>query len=181
MSLRASLFATTTACLSLWSASLALAAGPELRLPAFEQLQHLATNSVNITIGQGPLGLFSWALGQSDDAKDHEIQEVLHGVKSIYIRSFKFAADHQYSTSDIDAIRNQLSAPGWSALARIRQHGEDANNVDIYLSTDHEVVNGLAIIASGPRELTIVNIVGSVDPAKLARLSNRLGLPALAM
>jgi len=42
-------------------------------------------------------------------------------------------------------------------------------------------VNGLAIIASGPRELTIVNIVGSVDPAKLAKLGNRLGLPALAM
>jgi len=103
----------------------------------------------------------------------------MHGVKSIYIRSFKFAADHQYSTSDV--IRSQLCAPGWSGLARIRQHGEDANNVDVYLSTDHEVVNGLAIIASGPRDLTIVNIVGSVDPAKLAKLGNRLGLPALAM
>jgi|SRR5882724_3159895 len=181
MSLRTGLIATTAACLSLGSASLALAASPELRLPSFEHLQRLATDSVNITIGQGPLGIASWVLGQSQDAQDHDIQEVLHGVKSIYIRSFKFAAEHQYSMSDIDAIRSQLSAPGWNALAQIHQHGEQAQNVDIYVSTDHQVVNGLAVITSGPCELTIVNIVGSVDPAKLARLSSRLGLPGLAM
>jgi hypothetical protein len=183
MSVRASLITTAAvACLSLWSASLALAASPELRLPSFEHLQRLATDSVNITLGRVPLGIASWALGHSEDSQDHEIQEVLNGLKSIYIRSFKFAADHQYSTADIEAIRSQLSAPGWNALAQIHQHGEQAQeNVDIYVSTDHEVVNGLVVIASGPRELTIVNLVGSVDPAKLGKLSGRLGLPALPM
>jgi hypothetical protein len=181
MSLRAGLIATAAvACLPLWSAPLALAGSPELKLPSFEHLQRLATDSVNVTIGQGLLGIASWALGQSADAKDHDAQEVLQGLKSIYIRSFKFAADHQYSSSDIEAIRSQLSAPGWNALAQIHQRGE-GENVDIYVSTDHEVVNGLAIIASSPRELTIVNVVGSIDPAKLAKLSGRLGVPALPM
>jgi hypothetical protein len=179
MSIRTGLFATAAiACLSLCRAPPALAASPQLRLPSFEHLQHLATDSVNITIGQVPLGIASWALGQSEDSNDREAQEVLRGLKSIYIRSFKFAADHQYSTSDIDAIRSQLSAPGWNALAQIHQHGEEAQNVDIYVSTDHEVVNGLVVVATGPRELTIVHIVGSVDPAKLASLGGHLGLPA---
>jgi hypothetical protein len=183
MSIRTGLIATAAvACLSPWSAPLTLAASSELRLPSFEHLQRLATDSVNITIGQGPLGIASWALGHSDDSKDHEIREVLHGLKSIYIRSFKFAADHQYSTSDIEAVRSQLSAPGWNALAQIHQHGEQAKqNVDIYVSMDHEAVNGIVVIASGPRELTIVNVVGSVDPARLATLSGRFGLPAFAM
>jgi hypothetical protein len=40
MPVRARLFATATiACLSLWSLPLAVAAGPELRLPSFEHLQ----------------------------------------------------------------------------------------------------------------------------------------------
>jgi hypothetical protein len=44
----------TVASLFLWNAPLALAASPQLRLPSFEHLQRLATDSVNITIGQGP-------------------------------------------------------------------------------------------------------------------------------
>jgi|KBSSwiStaDraftv2_1062776.scaffolds.fasta_scaffold00080_27 hypothetical protein len=179
MPVRARLFATATiACLSLWSLPLAVAAGPELRLPSFEHLQRLATDSVNLTIGQGPLGIVSWALSQSEDPEDREVQKVVQGLKSIHIRSFKFAADHQYSASDIDALRSQLSAPGWNALAQIHEHGEQAENVDIYVSNDHQLVNGLVVVASGPRELTIVNIVGSVDPAKVALLGGHLGLPA---
>jgi hypothetical protein len=178
MSVRAGLITTATVtCLSLWSGSLALAANPRLSLPSFEQLQRLATDSVNITIGPVGLGIASWALGQSEDSKDREAREVLQGLKSIYIRSFTFATDHQYSTADVDAIRSQLSAPGWNALAQIHQHGEQAENVDIYVSTEHERVNGLVLVASAPRELTIVSIVGSVDPAKLAMLGGHLGLP----
>jgi hypothetical protein len=179
MSLRAGLIVTAAiACLSLWSARPAQAASPELRLPSLEHLQRLATDSVNITIGRGTLGIASWALSHSENSQDHDVEEVLHGLESIYVRSFKFAADHQYALSDIEAIRSQLTAPGWNALAQIHNGGEDGN-VDVYVSTDHGVVNGLVVIARAPRELTVVNIVGSVDPAKLARLSGRFGLPAL--
>lgn len=182
MPLRAGLIATAAiASLSILSAPRALAADPQLRLPSFEHLQQLATDSVNVTIGQWPLGMAAWALEHSEDANDRELQQVLRGLKSICIRSFQFAADHQYDPSDIEALRRQLSAQGWNALAQIHQHGEQAENVDIYVSMDHEIVNGLAIVASAPRKLTIVNIVGSVDPAKLAKLSDRLGLPALPM
>jgi hypothetical protein len=41
------------------------------------------------------------------------------------------------------------------------------------------VANGLAIIASEPREFTIVNIVGSIDLAKLHRLEGKFGIPRL--
>jgi hypothetical protein len=180
MSVRAGLIATAAvACLSPWSAPRAFAADPQLRLPSLEHLQRLATDSVNVTLGRGPLGIASWALSHSEDAKDRDIEEVLHGLKAIYVRSFKFAADHQYAPADIAAIRSQLSAPGWNALAQI--HQRDEQSIDVYVSTEHELVNGLALIMSGPRDLTIVNIVGSIDPAKLARLSGRLGLPALPM
>jgi hypothetical protein len=182
MSVRAGLIAiTAVACLTLGSAPRAQAANPELKLPSFEHLQHLAVDSVNVTIGGWPLSLAARVLENSEDAQDREFQAILQGLKSIHIHSFKFASDGQFNSADIEAIRSQLSAPGWNALAKIRQHGPTAQNVDIFVSTEHDVVNGLAIIASGPRDLTIVNIVGSVDPAKLAKFSDRLGIPGLAM
>lgn len=182
MSLRAGLTAATAIlCLSAVITSPARAADPQLRLPAFEHLQELAVDSVNITFGPWPLSIASWALGHSGDPADRELPEVLREVKSVSIRSFKFAAEHQYDPADIDSVRSQLSSPEWKSLVRVHQKGDKAEDVDIYVSTDHDLVTGLAIIASGPREFTIVNIVGSVDPAKLAKVSDRLGLPALPM
>jgi hypothetical protein len=41
--------------------------------------------------------------------------------------------------------------------------------------------NGLAIIASEPREFTIVNIVGAVDLEKLRQLEGQFGIPKLEL
>jgi hypothetical protein len=180
MSIRAGLIVTTVlACLSAGSTPRALAADPELRLPSLESLQRNATESVNVTIGPWPLSMASWVLDGSDNADDRDLREVLQGLKSINVRSFKFEAD--YDRSIVESVRSQLSTPGWNRLVQVRQHGDKADIVDIYVSTSQDAVNGLAIIASGPRELTIVNIAGSVDPAKLAKVSKRLGLPKLPM
>jgi len=181
MSVRASLLAiTAVAGLTLGNAPRAGASDPQLKLPSFEHLQKLAVETVNVSIGRWPLRLAAHVLENSENPEDREVEAILNRLKSVQIHSFKFAADGQFDDAEVDALRNQLSAPGWNALAKIRQHGPAAENVDIYVSMEHEIINGLAIIASGPRELTVVNIVGSVDPAKLAMLSNRLGLPGMA-
>ena len=182
MPFRAVLIATAAvACLTTCCAPRALAADPELRLPSFEHLRQRATESVNVTIDGWPLALARRALDESSDPADRELKRALHGLKAIYIRSFEFPENNQYAEADVAEVRSQLSAPGWNALAQVRQHGHDSENVDIYVSMDHELVTGIAILASSPRQFTIVNIVGSVDPATLGKLGGRLGLPAFHM
>lgn len=181
MSIRASLFAAAAvAGLTLAHAPHVQASDPQLNLPSFEHLQRIAVETVNVSLGGWPLSMAASVLGDSDDPQAREFQAMLKGLKSVQIHTFKFAADGQYNAAEVEAIRNQLSAPGWSALAKVRQQGQQAENVDVYVSTDHDAVNGLAIISAGPRELTIVNIVGSVDPAVLAKFGTRLGLPPAA-
>ena len=183
MSLRTRVIALTAVCLPLILPAAALAGDPHLKLPAFDHLQRIATDSVNITIGRWPLAIAAWALNQ-EDAKDAEAasaREVLRGLRAVYVRSYEFAADDMYSKADIEAVRQQLSLPGWNALAQIRQRRPDAEDVDVCVSIDHDKVNGLAIVVSGPRKFTIVNIVGSFDPAKLEAIEDRLGLPSLSL
>jgi len=176
MFLRKSLVAAVAVCLPL----VCLAADPELKLPAFDHLQQIATDSVNVSLGPWPLGLAAWALN-AESPQNADLREILRDVKSINVRSFEFDADNMYSESDIDDVRHQLSSPGWNALAQIRQRRSGKEDVDVFVSMDRDKVNGVAIIASGPRRFTIVNIVGSIDPAKLAKLEDRFGLPSLAM
>jgi hypothetical protein len=58
---------------------------------------------------------------------------------------------------------------------------KEQQRVDIYILVEQDRANGLAIIASQPREFTIVNIVGSVDMRKLHELEGQFGIPKLEL
>ena len=84
----------------------------------------------------------------------------------------------QYHKADIDGIRRQLSAPGWSRIVEARSRKEQTD-VDVYLLIDEGKARGLAVIASEPREFAIVNIVGSIDLEQLHDLEGKFGVPEL--
>ena len=55
---------------------------------------------------------------------------------------------------------------------------KENTQVDVYMLVDGGKAQGLAIIATEPREFVIVNIVGSIDLEKLHELE-KLGVPEL--
>jgi hypothetical protein len=155
----------------------AYAADGMLKLPAFSGLEEQASESVTITLDAALLGLAGRFLN-AEDPEDAAAKEVIQGLKGVYVRSFTFDSDFVYRKSDVDLVRRQLSAPGWQRLVEVRSRKQNSE-VDVYLSMEGDKVRGLAIIASEPRELTIVNIVGSVDLQKLHQLEGRFGVPKL--
>jgi hypothetical protein len=167
----APLLAAAAACLTL--PLLASARGPELTLPSFPDLREHATESVDVTLGWMPLRLMGWLMNDGDP-DSAQVKETLKGLKSVQIRSFEFKTDYAYPQADIDRLRAQLTAPQWSPLVQVRkrgdQDGQDKENVDIYVALEDKKVSGLVIIASGPRELTLVNIVGTIDLEQIAGL-----------
>ena len=157
-----------------------LAAPPApLALPSFADLSRKARQSVSITLDASLLGLAATFLDPSkpDDAA---AREIITGIRGIYVRSYSFDADFVYPRTDVDAVRRQLSAPGWQHVVEVRNSHEQAN-VDIYMSVEQGRANGMAIITSQPRSFTIVNIVGSIDLQKLQRLEGRFGVPRLPL
>jgi len=80
-----------------------------------------------------------------------------------------------YPSEDVDTVRAQLSAPDWSPVAQIRS-GHEGEKVDIYLCISGEKVSGVALVASSPREFTIINVVGAIDIQKLPTLERRFGV-----
>jgi hypothetical protein len=157
----------------------ARAAEGQLLLPEFDTLADKASETVTITLDAALLGLAARFL---DPAKpeDAAAREVIAGLKGIYVRSYTFDSSFAYPKADVERVRKQLAAPGWQRLVEVRSRKEHAN-VDIYISMSGERANGLAIIASEPREFTIVNIVGSVDMRKLHELEGQFGIPKLEL
>jgi hypothetical protein len=159
------LLAVAAACLTV--PLLAAAQGPELRLPSFSELKQHATESVDLTLGWMPLHLIGWLMKDADDPDAARVRETIKGLKSVHIRSYQFGSDYAYPQADVDQVRAQLAAPGWSPLVQVRKRGDaqgkDRENVDIYVALEDKKVKGLVIIACEPREFTIVHIVGTID------------------
>jgi Domain of unknown function (DUF4252) len=157
--------------------SCAISQNAAIDIPDFRPLEAKAKDSVNITLG--PWVLHS--MGAFLDEKDPEgaaTKKLLGGIQSIQIRSFEFETDSAYSHADIDAVRRQLKAPGWTSLMNVhdRDKGED---VDMYLLIQNEQTRGFALVASEPRQFTIINIVGSINVKDLPKLQSQLHLGKL--
>lgn len=172
------------ACVALLMAARSAGAGPLLELPDFGALADKASESVNITLDSTMLGLASRFLDAEDPA-DAAARDAIAGIKGIYVRSYAFDTDFAYSTADVERVRRQLTTPGWKRLVEVRSRRE-RTAVDIFVSlsaapVESGTADGLAIIASEPRQFTIVNIVGVIDLDKLHKLAGRFGVPDLEL
>lgn len=156
---------------------LGIAQDAQLKLPEFKSLAGKATESVNISLSPWLLRM----AGSFIDDKDEDAAATKHmlaGIKSIQVRSYQFASENAYSAADIDAVRSQLAAPGWSQVMQVH-HREKSEDVDMYVLIENNVTKGFALIASEPREFTIINIVGSINVSDLPKLEGHLHLPKL--
>jgi hypothetical protein len=153
--------------------------GPRLVLPDFDHLAKRASESVNLSLDTSLLSLAAGFL-DGNDPDEQSVKEFVGGLRGIYVRSFDFDADREWSESDIEPVRRQLSGGAWTRLMGVRSKRENAD-VEVYLALDGQKVQGLALVVAGARNLTIVNIVGSIDLERLRKLEGQLGIPKLGI
>jgi hypothetical protein len=168
--------ALTIAALLLAGPTLAQSKG-QLRLPEFASLAGKASESVNVTLDANLLGIGCRFLN-AQDPEEAGAKKLCTALTGIYVRHFTFDKDYAYPKGDIDGVRRQLSAPGWSRIVEARSNKENTN-VDVFVLIDRGKAQGLSIIASEPREFTIVNIVGNIDLDDLHDLEGKFSIPKL--
>ena len=150
----------------------------EIKMPAsLDKLEAKASEVVNVSLDGALLQLASRFLSEKDPDEAH-VKRLVRGLKGVYVKSYEFDDRDQYKESDVEEVRAQLKAPGWSRIvsARSKRNGD---NSDIYLKTDGGQISGLAIIVTDPKELTIVNIVGSIRPEDVRDLGGHWGIPRI--
>ena len=163
----------------LLTATAAHAQDARLRLDHLDKLAGRAGEVVNITLDGSLLRLAAGVLSDRSP-EEASVKELLQGIKEIYVRSYEFKGSGGYTDADVQSIRQQLAAPAWTRIVGVRSErsGED---VEVYVWRQKDRTEGLAILAAEPDELTVVNIVGSLDLSKLAALAGQFGIPRLTL
>ncbi len=159
------------ACLSIP----AHAASDDIKFPvSFGRLAQKATESVDVTLDSSLLQLASGFLSHDDPDEAH-VKQLVSKLKGVYVRSFEFDKEGQYSMADVDAIKAQLKGPQWSRIVGVKS--SKGENSDIYIKKDGDSVAGLVVIDAEPRELTVVHIDGPINPEELSELGGHMGIP----
>ncbi len=150
-----------------------------LRIEHLEKLASKAAEVVDVTLDQPMLQLAARFMSDNRSHDEAEARELIKHLKGVYVKSFEFDKEGEYSPADLEAIRTQLHAP-WSRIVDVRSK-RNGENAEVYLigGGQSQDISGLAIIAAEPKELTVVNIVGPIDVDKLIELEGRLGVPRL--
>ena len=151
----------------------AMMVAQDISFNLFTSLASKATEKADVNLDGALLQLASMFM-DSKDPDEAKVKNILSGVKGVYVRNYKFAKAGEYTDADIQAIRAQLR--GWSQVVSVQKAEE---NTGIFLKTDGKKIQGVVVLAAEPKELTVVNIVGSIDLEQLRELSGHLGIPEL--
>jgi hypothetical protein len=151
----------------------------QLLLPEFAALADKASESVNVTLEPSLLGLACRFLS-AENPEEAKAKKLCTALRGVYVRHYTFDKDYAYPKADIERVRQQLSAPGWNRIVEARSKKENTD-VDVFVLIEGDKAQGLSIIASEPREFTIVNIVGSIDLEQLHDLEGQFGVPELGI
>ena len=149
-----------------------------LQLGSLDHLAAKANQTVDVSVDERLMKMAAKVLSDKD-ADEREVKKLVEGLKGIYVKSFEFDTEGQYTAADLETIRTQLRGPGWTRLVNVISKKE--GNLEVYLLFNGDAVGGLAVLHSDLKEFTVVNIVGPVDLDKLASLEGQFGVPELGI
>jgi hypothetical protein len=160
-------------------AALAAAQDARLDIGRIDGLAARAAETVEVSLDERLLRIAAKFL-KNEDPDEARVKELVSGLKGVYVRVFEFDNPGEYSPGDLEGLRSQLQAPGWTKIVGVRSR-RDSQNVDVHIKYQGDNVLGLSIIAAEPKELTVVNIVGPIDLEKLSQLEGQFGIPKLGL
>src|SRR6266404_570456 len=153
------------------------AQGARLQIDQLDSLANRASETVDVKLDERLMATTAKIFSDKDDA---DIKEILKGLKGIYVKSFEFEKEGQYSPADVESVMSQLRGGGWSKIVGVRSK-KDGDNVEVYLMMQGDQIEGLAVISAEPKEFTVVHIVGPVNLEKLSKLEGQFGVPDLGL
>ncbi len=146
-----------------------------LKLDHLNALAAKASEVVEVTLDGQAL-----AMGAKFMEKEPEAKALVQGLSGIYVKVFEFEQPGAYTPADVEAIRSQLQAPGWSRIVQVKSRKD--GDVGVYVLSDGKGGNaGMAIFVAEAKELVVVNIVGPIDLEKLSALEGRMGIPKVGL
>ena len=141
-------------------------------------LDHLASKAaqtVDVSLGGATLQ-FAAKFLDGKDPEEAQVKRLLEGITGIYVKSYGFKTEGVWSAADLGGVRSQLRGPQWARIVGVTNK-DDGQNAEVFVRSENQKMTGLAILVTEPKQLTVVNIIGSIDLNSLSELGGHFGIP----
>ena len=146
--------------------------------PAVEkELAARASNVTEVTLGKNMLA-FAAKFMNGKDQDQAATRHLIEGLDGIYVRSYEFDKEGQYSMEEIEQLRKYFETSEWSPIVRERER-KTGETTDVMVKLVNGETHGMFILTAEAKELTIVLILGPVRMEDLGKLKDIGGLGAL--
>ena len=145
--------------------------------PIEKQLASRASDVTEVTLGKSMLA-FAAKIMNGKDEDDVATRRLIEGLDGIYVREYEFDKDGQFSSQDVEQLRNYFETSAWSPVVKDRER-KTGESTDVMVKLENGESHGIFILSVEPRELTIVLILGPIRMDELGKLKGIGGLSVL--
>lgn len=166
---------TNIALLTAFLTVAAFAQNARIQLDHIDRLFPNAAETIDVRIDGALLQIASKFLDKNK-ANEVQVKEILNVLKGVYVKGVEFDKEGQFTEQDVEAVRQQLNAPGWSKIVGVRSK-RDGENVEVSLMINNGLIEGIGVLITDAKQLMVVNVVGPIDPEKIGELRGSFGIP----
>jgi len=142
--------------------------------PVEKELAARASNVTEVTLGKNMLD-FAAKFMNGNDKDEAATRKLIEGLDGIYVRSYEFDKDGEYSMDEIAKLRQYFETSEWSPIVRERER-KTGETTDVMVKMVNGETHGMFILTAEPKELTIVLILGPIRMDELGALRGISGL-----
>src|SRR3974377_820283 len=145
--------------------------------PVEKELAARASNVTEVTLGKNMLA-FAAKYMNGKEKDESATRKLIQGLDGIYVRNYEFDKEGQYSMEDIQKLRTYFETSEWSPIVREREK-KSGESTDVMIKQVNGQTQGMFVLDAGPKELSIVLILGPIRMEDLGKLGGMGGLSAL--
>ena len=113
------------------------------------------------------------------DPDDEDLRRVIAGVSGVSVHNFRYRDPWMYDSEALNAMKEEYRAAGWKQL--VNKHDKDggAGVSDVWIRFQHNAISNIAMVFARSREVSFVEVTGSISPLDLSHLGGHFGIPKI--
>lgn len=103
--------------------------------------------------------------------KDPVARETLRSLESVRVNVYSTAGNTRPAAERMNEVSKTLAKLDWEPIVHVREPDEQ---VDIYVNHGENRIHGVTVMAVDAEEAVFINILGDINPSKLAALMEQI-------
>jgi len=123
-------------------------------------------------------GLLAMAVKVAE-TQEPEVAEILRGIEAVRVNVVGINESNRKELADrVQTLRSTLSTGGWERVVTVQEKNQD---VGVFIKTQgSDTIQGVVVtVLDGKDQAVFVNVVGSIQPEKIAQLGEHFGIDPL--